>query len=333
MDFVCPVVAPVQGSYTVPLAAGDKWWCLNGGAGILAQKMAALIGESKILRGTRVIAISRDQVTLPARPMQVLCDQFATPKRYSHVITTTTTPCLQAMDLSKAGLSYAQREAIRVLRYNPAVKLGIKFSAKWWITKGINKGGQGKTDRPTRTVVYPSYALNDPEDGPGVLLACYNVSTDAARLGGLARGNDPTNQKLILDIVLRDLALMHDEPYEKLRNLVVSHHFHDWSRDEFAFGAWGEFGPGQFTAFFGPLQQPAAGGGLYFAGEITSIYHGWIAAALKSAHRSVFQMLWGAGQGRLIDELERLWGLDPEQDRNTTDWLVALGSLAADLDL
>lgn len=328
MDFDYPVTDPTQDPV---VAVSDPWWCLNGGADILAQKMTKFIGESKITRGTRVTTISRSPLRVDSKVMDIYTDRSVHPTSYSHVITTTTTPCLQAMDLRGSDLSYGQKEAIRVLRYTPAVKMGIKFAKKWWITAGINEGGQGKTDRPTRTVVYPSYALDDPADGPGVLLACYNSSMDAARLGGFARGTDPTNQQLILDVILHDLALMHKQEYKTLRGLVISHHFHDWSKYEFTSGAWGEFGPSQFTTFFGLLHQPAAAGHLFFAGELTSIYHGWIVASLRSARRAVREMLWKEGQGLLIQQLDAEWGLDPEQDDIITDWLVALGYLSAKL--
>lgn len=128
---------------------------------------------------------------------------------------------------------------------------------------------------------------------------------DAARPGGPARGTDSTNHQLILDVVLRDLALIHGESYDKLRALVRSHHFRDWSGYEFTSGAWGKFGPGQFATFFGPLRQPAAGCRLFFAGELANIYHGWIVAALKSGYRAVHDMLFAEGQGELLQELNK----------------------------
>jgi monoamine oxidase len=256
-------------------------------------------------------------------------------KSYSHVITTATTPCLQTMDLRGAELNYAQREAIRVLRYDNSVKLGIKFKRKWWIANGITKGGLGKTDRPTRVVVYPSYALGDPVEGEGVLLACYNWSVDAARIGSLSRGSDPTKQERILDVIIQDLAIMHNLDPVDLHSWVDSYHFHDWYRDEFTTGAFGMFGPGQFATLFSYLQMPAAGGNLFFVGELTSIYHGWIVAALNSAYRGVHQMLVKEGEEELRLQLEKEWGIDPEYEPNPegpTGWQVFLGSLGPEYD-
>lgn len=311
IDFEYPTTPAVDPPPTPKNA--NTWWCLNGGADILAQEMTKNIVESKIKKNSRVTGIRKHPIA-SNRPMRVLVEGNPTEIRYSHVIATTTTPCLQAMDLTGVRMQTDQREALRVLRYEAAVKLGIKFSRKWWIKMGIKRGGQGKTDRPTRCVVYPSYSLHESEDCEGVLLACYNNSTDATRLGALARGNDPTNQKLILDVVLHDLALMHSIEYRTLRDLVVAHHFHDWSRDEFTVGSWGNFGPGQFSNFFSSLQVPAAGGNLLFAGELTSIYHGWIVASLNSAHRAVYLMLLKEGEYGLLDKLTEKWGNLTEHD-------------------
>jgi hypothetical protein len=93
------------------------------------------------------------------------CDLF------SHVISTVPLACLRSIDLSKCGLDYEQKMALRSLHYGPAVKVGIKFKERWW--KDSNRGGMSKTDRQSRVVVYPSYGLDDKED-QGVLIASYN---------------------------------------------------------------------------------------------------------------------------------------------------------------
>ena len=227
-----------------------------------------------------------------------------------------------------------------------------KFKKRWWANdKRIKKGGIGKTDRPTRAVVYPSYALNTPEDKPGVLLACYNWSQDAARLGGLWQGSDPTKQNAIVSTIIADLAIMHKMTESELWALVDSHHVHDWYRDEFTRGAYGFFGPGQFSSLFGQIQRPAAVGRLFVAGEITSIYHGWVVAALNSSFRAVHQMLLAefvrAGKDThkqiyiiiLLAKLIVKWGLsasEPEREYDTNPkgmagWQVLLGMLGEDV--
>lgn len=155
-----------------------------------------------------------------------------------------------------------------------------------------------------------------------MLLACYNATTDALRIGALARGSDPTNQPLILEIVLRDLAVMHRMSYEELKPLATAHHFHDWSRDEFTGGGWGEFAPGQFAQFLTSMQIPAAGGNLFFAGDFTCISHGWIVAALNSAHRAVALMLLREKDEKTLTRLFERWGQVDGHDKKSLQALL-----------
>jgi hypothetical protein len=342
IDDPCPIVEQA--------ATENVWWCVNGGADIIATKMVEHLGKHP-LYNHRVTSIKRSRpilvpimtttntaTTAPYRPIEVSF-RGANSRHYSHVITTTTAACLRTMDLTSAELDYAQREALRVLRYDSAVKIGIKFSKRWWADdKKIKQGGLGKTDRPTRVVVYPSYALDTPKGEPGVLLACYNWSEDAARIGSLSDAE-------ALSVILADLAVMHNIPETELKQMVISYHVYNWYHDELTNGAFGFFGPGQYSTLFGRLQRPAAGGKLFFSGEITSIYHGWIVASLNSARRSVYQMLlaqWLQSNPRekiyillLMILLNILWGTDKYEPKTETDddpkgvagWQVLLGSL------
>jgi hypothetical protein len=46
-----------------------------------------------------------------------------------------------------------------------------------------------------------------------------------------------------------------------------------------------------FSTFFADIVQPAARGGLHFAGESTGFHHPWVAGALESALRVVNEIL------------------------------------------
>jgi monoamine oxidase len=87
---------------------------------------------------------------------------------YSHVVLAISPQCMRFIDLSTCMLDYAQRSALLMLQPGPSIKVGMKFSNSWWGEQGI-KGGQSTTDRPVRTVVYPSHG-----DGKSkVLIASY----------------------------------------------------------------------------------------------------------------------------------------------------------------
>lgn len=329
-----------------------SWWILNGGTDIAAKRTAARL-TNKPLHHLRVTGISHARKEEQGMPMKVTMLQSdpqnpdspptTITKEYTHVITTTTMPCLDIMDLRNVGLTYGQREAIRVLSYDNAVKVGIKFRTRWWAEeKGITKSGVGMTDRPTRVVVYPSHALDTPAGESGVLIACYNCAQDASRLGG--------NESQIFDIVMADLAAMHEYDEGALRKLVVSYHVHDWNHDPYVNGHFCMPGPGQFSSLFGHIRRPASRGRLFVAGEGTSVFPGWIVGALNSSYRAIHQMLWCEfmrSLGKLEDmiyiwylirRLRRNWGkgMEPEGEYDTDamkagGWEIFLGMSGIDV--
>jgi len=63
---------------------------------------------------------------------------------------------------------------------------------------------------------------------------------------------------------------------------------HAWSDDPWARGAFAGYEPGEFRAFFREMQEPD--GRLYFAGEHTSPWPGWMQGALHSGLRVARQI-------------------------------------------
>ena len=109
--------------------------------------------------------IWRCSVRAPAYPSKFPA-QLAKRIAYSHVISTIPLPVVCTVNLTQAGLSIMQSNALRQLQYGPSIKIGIQFTEPWW-TSGADEdgkpigvvGGQSFTDPPFRTVVYPSYGL------------------------------------------------------------------------------------------------------------------------------------------------------------------------------
>jgi hypothetical protein len=75
---------------------------------------------------------------------------------YSHVVLAISPQCMRYVDLQTCQLDYGQKSALLMLQPGPSTKVGMKFKTNWWLKQDI-KGGQSTTDRPVRTVVYPSY--------------------------------------------------------------------------------------------------------------------------------------------------------------------------------
>ncbi|KAG9310407.1 hypothetical protein JVU11DRAFT_9546 [Chiua virens] len=225
--------------------------------------------------------------------------------KYLHVFSTLPLPALRNINLEAAKLNTLQKNALRQSDYGPAVKIAIRFSKAWWADLGIH-GGQANTDLPIRTIVYPSYGTK--EKPCNVLIASYSWTTDAERIAALNQ-----NRACLKDLVLANLAEAHKHKdnkvtHEYLSSLFKDMHVQDWSRDEFAMGAFPYFCPGDFEEGFTSLVYPAASKRFHFASEAVSIRHAWVAGALNSAWRTVNTYLTVTGQrDKRVDFLKR-WG-------------------------
>jgi monoamine oxidase len=174
--------------------------------------------------------------------------------KYDSVISTLPLTCLRSLDIYKCDMSPLQANALRELDYGPSIKIGIKFKTAWWATakdkdgNPINVvGGQSYTDRPIRTVVYPSYSFSDPPSSPKttVLIASYCWTDDAERLGSLiATGKQQFDQQL-LTLTIRDLADVHNLDYDWLFSQIENPQRDvfawDWNHDPLTQGTVYDF--------------------------------------------------------------------------------------------
>ena len=162
-----------------------QWKCLDGGNKLLIDAMIAQL-KTKPSYGHHVTAVKLVYLPLfecfpnlprPHRrfrfPLMKVSVAGKGDEYFAHVISTSTFANLSTINTERVPMTYIQRQAIRTLNYGPAVKVGIRFKTRWWEQDGLNqRGGCSYTDRPSRTIVYPSAGLD--EAGPGVLMATYN---------------------------------------------------------------------------------------------------------------------------------------------------------------
>ncbi|KAH7411155.1 L-amino acid oxidase [Cadophora sp. MPI-SDFR-AT-0126] len=160
-------------------------------------------------REKRVTAISIDRTTDDLDTgMLVQVSGEDNTRRYSTVFNTTTLACAQRMDLRGAGLSFAQNEATRVLKYDTSCKIAMRVKTNWWKKAGII-GGEAATDLPIRLCVYPSYNIDDDPNQPAVLLCSYTWSQDAQRMGSLIGHDGKGKTDELLDLCIRNFAQLH----------------------------------------------------------------------------------------------------------------------------
>lgn len=133
-----------------------------------------------------------------------------------------------------------------------------------------------------RTVVYPSYYDNSP-DNPAILLASYTWANDAARFASLT-------QEKCFRYALRDLEILHDKKLgNKWNSADDKNKSICWTNEKSAAGAFALFGAGQLVNLMPDMIKVE--NGIHWAGEHTDIHHAWVVGALNSAVRVVMEVL------------------------------------------
>ncbi|WP_253907785.1 flavin monoamine oxidase family protein [Bacillus sp. WMMC1349] len=171
--------------------------------------------------------------------------------------------------------SYYKRKAIRELNYTAATKIGIEFKSRFWERKG-QFGGRLITDLPIRFTYYPSYGIG--AGGPAVILASYTWADDALTWDGLSEGER-------IHYALKDLSEIYgNQVYsEFVRGVPFS-----WSQNPYSIGAFTVFEPGQELELYPYIPTPE--GRIHFAGEHTSLTHGWMQGAIESGIRAAYEV-------------------------------------------
>ncbi|SEI00364.1 monoamine oxidase [Halobacillus karajensis] len=190
------------------------------------------------------------------------------------LLTTIPFSASQFIDIRPYGcLSQRKWQAIREVINVPAVKIGIEFKSRFWEKYPF---GHIVTDFPTRFAYQASH--HQGLSGPGILLASYTWGQNALLFNSLSH-KEATKQ------VLEDLARAYGSiVYEEYLQSVV----YNWSQNPFSAGCFTLFTPGQSRDLEEVIPQPE--GRIHFAGEHTSVYHGWIEGAVESGIRAAIEM-------------------------------------------
>lgn len=166
--------------------------------------------------------------------------------------------------------SYFKRRAIRELNYIASTKIAIQFRSRFWEREG-QCGGKSITDLPIRYTYYPSYGIYTP--GPAIVLASYTWADEALTWDSL-----PNRERV--QYALNNLAQIYGNVVYS--EFVTGTSF-SWSKNPYSCGGFTAFKPGQELELFPYMTSPA--GKVHFAGEHTTLTHGWMQGAIESGVR------------------------------------------------
>ncbi|WP_187296330.1 flavin monoamine oxidase family protein [Tepidibacter mesophilus] len=193
-------------------------------------------------------------------------------------------------------------QSIKEVNYTNSQKTFFLCNKRFWEEQGIIGGGS-YTDLPITSIWYPSdHAKCIPDDNrkscfgestfdnwsirrncspddPGVLLASYNFSQDAVRLGNLS-------ERLHFKEVKEQVEAVHGLEKCYLDSVVKDYKTIQWYEEENFYGAFAYFFPEQKRIFSYAMVKPEYNNRVFFAGEHTSATHAWQQGALNSGMKA-----------------------------------------------
>ncbi|MGE7878213.1 flavin monoamine oxidase family protein [Peribacillus muralis] len=172
------------------------------------------------------------------------------------------------------SFSHNKWKAIRELHYAASTKIGLQFRQRFWEREGIF-GGKLSTDLPIRFAYYPN---NINRSVSGLLLASYTWEDDATLWDILPEQDRIQN-------ALKNLAKVHGK---QVYDQFLTGASYSWTLNQYAYGAFSMFKPGQETDLFPYIPTPE--GRVHFAGEHTSTLPAWIEGGIQSGIRVAHEM-------------------------------------------
>jgi monoamine oxidase len=173
------------------------------------------------------------------------------------------------------SFSYLKRRAIRELNYMAATKIAIEFKSRFWEKEG-QLGGKTITDLPIRFTFLPSHGIGT--NGPAIVLASYTWADEA-----LTWDSQPEDERI--HYALKNLAEIYGNQVYAQFAAGASY---SWGQNPYSCGGFTFFEPGQETELYPNILAPE--GRVHFAGEHTSLTHGWIQGAIESGIRVAYEV-------------------------------------------
>ncbi len=204
-------------------------------------------------------------------------------EEFDYVICAIPFSTLREIDI-KPFFRNQKMQAIRELFYSDSFKAAFFCNRRFWeenTVYGRMNGGISFTDLPIQSIIYPSDHIQCTEPfscsplEPGVLVSSYNVNQDSIRVA-----NQSERRKFLL--VKRNVEEVHGLPENFLDSIVKDHKMVDWNQQQWFRGAFSVDLPGQKINFAHTILEPEYNNRVFFAGEHTSVKHGWMQGSLYS---------------------------------------------------
>lgn len=246
------------------------WFKIRGGNDRLPMALAATLSD-RVWYGAPVVRIRQSDASMD---VTYLRDKTPVTISSDYVVCTIPASVMQTIEVAPE-LPSAKRTALRELGSLAMARVHLQTRKRFWLERG--ETGWGSTDDPMDVW---DYSRDQP--GPRGILGAYlsgAIARQVSAMPPIERGR----------FILERMDRLHPGTAEHFEASAS----HSWIEDPWARGASAEFAPGQMSRFYQTLRAPI--GRLYFAGEYTSPWTGWMNGALESGHRAADALAVRAG--------------------------------------
>jgi monoamine oxidase len=199
-------------------------------------------------------------------------------------------PPLRRVNLDNAGLAADKLDVIQNLQMQPVSRCNLQLTSRFWQSQGVGGLKLARTDLPIERL----WDLSSIQDGDSGLLAAY--MQDGRQFASLLLPSeqgfpgpvvtDPSMSPAV-DFVLSGV----EQVFPEIRAQFQRALFKVWQNDPWAGGGWSMYAPGDMAQRFPAAKRRE--GRIFFCGEHTSIWSGWMQGALESANRVVAEITAG----------------------------------------
>jgi monoamine oxidase len=238
---------------------------IRGGNDRLPRALAQALGARLHYRVTLArIAQNNKQVTVTVNDSGRRRSQISA----DYLICAIPFPVLRSIEVSPA-FSPGKQQAIRELSYNSVTRVYVQSPTRPWIAEGLS--GFVTTDLPIGTV----WDCTEGQPGARGILECY---TSGERARSLASLSEPQRIRTVVENLQR---VFPDVIYEKSVSIA-------WDADPLVRGAFAWFKRDQMATLLPHIARRE--GRVFFAGEHTSPWFGWMQGALQSGNRAAHEV-------------------------------------------
>jgi len=171
---------------------------------------------------------------------------------------------LRSIEVSPA-FSEGKQRAIRELTYNSVTRVYVQSPTRSWVAEGLS--GFAATDLPIGTV----WDCTEGQPGARGILECYTSGERARRLASLS---EPQRIRTVVENLMKVFPGVSSE-----KTVSIA-----WDSDPLVKGAFAWFKRDQMSTLLPHVARRE--GRVFFAGEHTSPWFGWMQGALESGNRA-----------------------------------------------